>query len=414
MDKKYLEDYQEKENEQYKKYVIKKVKNQKFSTEKDKYPPKERFKNLQEPIAITTFNSQRNGRFWAQVPFCGSLILLIPPISKHQFEKNYLKVEDISELINFVKKTGRIQIALTTPPTQYFGLDYLDPFFKELDPPVLINAPMSLFLSDKEMLHGETAFHTLAKHRYYPLHAKIRKRFSYQTISNKIRREHLIYSFLKKFNPLIAEEIENNMIDNPIKAFALFNVAQKFIVDPYTSLLSNQINLTYEDVSSKDMFQNQIELKEIKFPYEIGSFLMKKMTLAPLNSRACYDVIDHYEKYDLEKVQKSLNDAIIAKNPDLILKSSNDLSEILDNVWADKRIPNTIKVLKHGISLIIGIVGLLIAAKEGLLPGLGLEVGSAVVEALGCGTIEKIVRKGTIPYQANIYDFKKNYNLTRR
>ena len=410
MDKEYLVNYERKEQEQWDKLIVRKIEAGTFSKEKDRYPPKERFINLQKPIANTTLRSQTNGRFWAQVPFCGSLMFAVPAIQKRDFEKYYLKVKDIPDLIDFVKETGRIQTVLLDPPTEYIGLDHLDPFFKELNPPVPYTLPLSFFLDQKEILRAKMSFKTLAKPNYLPFMAAVAKRTSSQFVGGAIVKNVYTYSLLKKFEPLVARYIEDNLIENPAKANVLIGTASHLLVSPRTYLIGGQTNLTMDDIRLKELFKHEIKLEEIKFPYEIGSFLMKKMTLAPQNSTACYDIIYHYKKYDLENVQKALNDAITAKNQDLVLDNTKAISEILDNVWQDKMMEHAITGLKCCIEIGVGVVGLAVAATQGLLAGLGVEVMEKAADYAVGGLAERIAKWAAHPYQTTIYDFQKKYN----
>jgi hypothetical protein len=56
-------------------------------------------------------------------------------------------VSEIPELVQLSKETGRIQFTLNTNPTHYEGMDYLDPIFSELKPPML-TMPSNIYTSD--------------------------------------------------------------------------------------------------------------------------------------------------------------------------------------------------------------------------------------------------------------------------
>jgi hypothetical protein len=51
MDKEYLEDYSQKESEEIKK-LAERIKEGKFSFEKDRFPNNSRFKDIKEPVAV--------------------------------------------------------------------------------------------------------------------------------------------------------------------------------------------------------------------------------------------------------------------------------------------------------------------------------------------------------------------------
>jgi hypothetical protein len=121
MDKEYLEDYQAKEREEYYTQVIKKIENGTFDFSRDKYPSDNRFERINRPVtdcnAFFCFAEDR----WDQVPYNGTTIIPIEANPSSIFEKFYFKVSEIPELIDFIKETGKIQIALQDEPTLYEG-----------------------------------------------------------------------------------------------------------------------------------------------------------------------------------------------------------------------------------------------------------------------------------------------------
>jgi hypothetical protein len=164
---------------------------------------------------------------------------------------------------------------------------------------------------------------------------------------------------------------------------------------------------------------------QLSFPVEIGKFLIQKLTLAPKGPRACNQIIDNYDEYDLRKIQSSLNDGIVRNNPDIINENSNALSEILENVWNDKTIINRVRNIKVGVPISIaaigsvagliagGLAGAAIGAGAGFLTNIGFNVGEKSIEELfdlkGKSVTEALARIRTKSYQANIYEFRNKY-----
>jgi len=140
---------------------------------------------------------------------------------------------------------------------------------------------------------------------------------------------------------------------------------------------------------------------------------LKKLTYAPLSMRACYHLIDNYGAYDLQKIQESLNKAIVENHPDILNEKTEELSEILDNVWNDKTVPRRIKGLQIGIPLSMAAIGSVaagpIGATGGFLAGLGYNVLDKSIDLGTEGLSERLAKLKTRSYQANIYDFKKKY-----
>lgn len=146
MDKEYLEDYEQKENAEYERFV-RRMQERDFSFDKDKYPRDERFTKLLRPVVQAT-----RANYWAQIPFCGTLILRLAPVDKRLFEEVYFKVSEIPKVIDFIKDTGRLQIVLSGPPLDYEKLDFMEPFFRDLNSPASFALLPSLFWEAKEIL----------------------------------------------------------------------------------------------------------------------------------------------------------------------------------------------------------------------------------------------------------------------
>lgn len=76
---------------------------------------------------------------------------------------------------------------------------------------------------------------------------------------------------------------------------------------------------------------------------------------------------------------------IIINHPDVINKSAQELSEILDNVWNDKTIPKSIENVKIGVPISIAVIGAVAGGLGGGLAGVGTrgflaELGFKVAE----------------------------------
>lgn len=84
LDREYLEDYEQKEKAEYEK-LAKRIIDGTFDLERDRFPPDERFIKLQKPVSDTTARASSWEALWSQVPFCGSLVLYISPVSSSVF-----------------------------------------------------------------------------------------------------------------------------------------------------------------------------------------------------------------------------------------------------------------------------------------------------------------------------------------
>jgi len=419
LDREYLEDYEQKERAEYDKF-LKNIEEGKFSFEKDRYPPDERFAKIQRPRALVA------GPFdtiWAQIPFCGSLILVISPVSKHLFEEIYFDVSEMDEIIDFIKESGRLQIGISKLPMEFEKLDYLEPIFKEVNPPVISALPYSFYGTEKEFQKAEETFKTLARIKYLEFTRRQAQAWDSSAFSLAYDMDLTTYSFLKLGRYTIIKDVENLIVDDPMRAFLLLGICQMFIVNPFINITYDTYNFRLDEIARSRTLPLVYQPQEIRFPCEIGKFLMKKLTYAAQDMRACYDLIDHYEANDLGKVQESLNDAIVTNRPDIVTRNAEELSQILDNVWNDKTIPNRIKNIEIGVPVSIAAVGGIVAGLPGLFAGgflseLGFKVAEKATEKYaeklfstkGEGLTERLAKLRTKSYQANIYDFKKKYN----
>jgi hypothetical protein len=126
LQRRYLEEYEEKEREEYNRLVARKIEDGTLDYQRDRYPPDERFRNLHDPVAdIATLSAACRENLWAQIPFSGSVIFPMPPATESECEEYFFAVSDIPEIIRFVKETGKLQFVLSSKPTSCEGLDYL-------------------------------------------------------------------------------------------------------------------------------------------------------------------------------------------------------------------------------------------------------------------------------------------------
>jgi hypothetical protein len=417
LDREYLEDYEQRERNQYERF-LRDFQEGKFSSNVDKYPPDNRFVNIRKPVALA-FGATFHGNLWTMVPFCGSVLLTIPPIPQSDFERLFFKAPQIPEIIDFIKETGRLQIALSSSPQTYRGLDYLEPIFNELNPPELTGIPIEVFGDEKAAQKAHEAFFTLGRIKFFDFLAKECPQVFYHTV--EISRD--VYTILTLGRYSIVEDIENLMVDDPRQAFLLFRVYKMFIVEPLVDMRCDIMCNTLEEIKRCRTIPILYRPKDVRFPCEIGRFLTKKLTYAPKGLDACKELMYHYDAYDLQRVHKSLNEAIVANKPDVVNASVKEVSEILDDVWNDKTIPNKIKNIQIGVPVSIAAVGGIVAGLPGLFAGGFLsELGFKVVEKAtekyaeklfrvkGEGLTERLAKLRTKSYQANIYDFKKTYN----
>lgn len=422
MNREYLEDYEQRENAERDR-LYKEVREGRFSLERDTFPPDRRFFGIKEPVAFASIYRMHLSEILAQIPFCGSLVITLPPVPKPVFEEALFKETEFESIINFIKDTGRLQVGLPTSNMKaYEKLDYLDPFFKALNPPVLIGLPIHILGDKKDFDTAVDTFYTLGKVKFFDFLIKLAQ--AYNTSAKELEnRAFATYLALKMGGYRIAEEIEDSMIDDPIRASWLLVVSQQFLVEPMINIRYRSLNYDLSEAKRGKAFLPSFPYHNLRFPCEIGKFLMKgKLTYAAQNVRACYDLMDHYDASDLRKVQEALHYGIVTNHPDIVTKSADEISKILDDLWNDKTIPNRIRNIQIGVPVSIAAIGGIVAGLPGLFAGGFLsELGFKVVEKTtekyaeklfgikGEGLVERLAKLRTKSYQANIYDFKKKY-----
>jgi hypothetical protein len=412
MDRKWLEEYQQEEKEGYDR-LLKRIEQGEYSFVTDRFPPDERFPRLQKPVALASAEASNLADLCAQIPFSGSLILPITNLPQSLFEETVCKVSEIPNLIDFIKDTGRLQIVLCDRPTLYEGLDHLDGILKELRPPVNFGIPYSAFTTNEEIEKTRISFTTLGKVSFFKFLRKWAADISSRAYEVMVNNCWEAYYTVKIERFQVLEEVEKLMVDEPEKAFELLTYFRIFIAEPLNEMRIDVSNFALQEIRHASTYLPSVYKPEMRFPCEIGKFLLKRLTYAPQGLDACKELIYHYDAYDLKKVQASLNEGIVTNSPDVVNKSAKELSEILYNVWSEKTIPRRIKSLRVGLPLSMAAIGSVaagpIGAAGGFLAGLGFEVGSELLDLGTEGLSEKLAKLKTKSYQANIYDFKEKY-----
>ncbi len=415
MDRDFLVDYKYREDEYYTRFV-EDICNRKFVIGKDESPYKNRYVNLQRPV--TELNRSNENKFketmWAQIPFSGSSIIALPAFSKVDFEEQFFDTRDIPKIVDFIKETGRLQFALPDYILDYEGLDFLDPIFLELKPPAYHLTPMGAFASDEEIRNAINEFTTVAEINFTKfLDFRKAEGVPLRNLVSAYVGAQMTFVTLKLTKNSLAREAEKLLVDDPVQAIRLLALANIFIEIPAFNLLVNSFNFPMDRIKEAELYPVNVHPKNIQFEHEIGKFLLTKLTYAPQGLDACKEIMYRYDKNDLRKVQKSLNQSIVENNPQAVNSSAIELSEILGNVWDDKTIPLRIKGLKIGLPLSMAAIGSVaagpIGTASGLLAGLGFDVLNQMIDLKTDGLSEKLAKIKTKSYQANIYDFKAKY-----
>ena len=411
MKKEYLENKTEKELENYNNYVKKLLEGKTDCL----YPyPYSRFEKLNSPITNVEnrcFDYDKE-RIWSQIPFSGTTLMPLINISKERFlEMHGFEISDIPDLIKLSKETGKVQFFLTSYPTNYEGLDHLDPIFEELDPPLMTGFPFREMYGKKIIYSWETEFDTLGKISYY------RWAREHSAQSDNFHRASM-QAMMNAYVELraigldeLTEEISNKLLDDPLLGESILAQAAH-IVKPIFD-----ISPTGRNWSLKRMQEFSIKSKKPSNIHllEIGSKLMTKLTPKPTNYEACVAVIHQYKENDLYKLLESMQRGVKERNRYSVIENLKEIEETIDNIWNDtNRFTAAKKTVKAGLSITVGLVGgigtsLIGAGYVGLLAGLGIHVADSFFFE---GLSEKIIKNLNKDYLVNVYDFQQKYPQT--
>ena len=414
--KEFLEDYEKKEYERVEKYLQKLEKGKVSSDEI--YPPKDRFKNLKEPMAKSPL---QGFSVWSVVPFYGStLIPLIPRGDTEKFDEFYTAAKfgfssnDIDKMIDLVKDTGRIQFFINFPATFYKNLDFLEPLFRELEPPAVID-PLDALIAERKREQYAIEFDTLTSLGFEDF---VKSIYSYTGIGGdylkqKMGNYYRSYAGLKFLGYAdLAYEIEELMITNQPEALRWLIIFGNMLVRPSLSPLKEINNFSTEQFTEfAELGKNYGITPQTTIPHEIGRFILEKLVRYPENLNALWDITQYYDDEELYKVLGALNEGVKKQNIDIIKDNKNDLSVILENVWAETgKIKRNTTIARWSIGLVGGLSASLVGmGAGGILAGLGLSAADEIRGLNSDSVSERVARFISPNYLVTLYDFKKKH-----
>ena len=424
----FLEDYQAKEYQELQRFW-KGLRAGKYSLESI-YPPPSRFKNLKKPLAMCPPLAP----VWGVVPFYGStLIPLCPRPDQRSFDELYkvkgFTSKHLDDMIDLVKQTGRIQFILVNEPKSYENLEFLRPLFEELRPPAALSIEEAVI--DKERVKEYLIeFYTLSNFGF----KEILKEYILSTFyggakgysSMRLQEAYLqkrindyAYDYVR-FKALgwheLADELGELMITNPIQALEIFNVLGNFSVIPFESTKAiYNFKMDYLILASNLAKKYRIEFEHgIKFPFEIGKFILNKIVRYPRTLQDYIDIMDiikAYDQKDLYELLGALNQGVMRRDYDKIEESREALDEVLDQIWDEAKKIKSRSLMAHTVvSVMFGIIGSL-ASKftgNGILSEIGFECANIFLELkFDLGT--RIAKFFSPNYLVTIFDFRRKY-----
>ena len=421
VDKKFLEDYHEKEWERLKEFYDDVMTE---GPEKAKpYPYDDRFCNLKQPLvrADHTTIQTDNEKIWSQIPFSGSLILSLHTCSEQNFARMQgFDISDIPKLIDLSKETGKVQFTLRAFAPEYENLEHLNDIFTELKPPVTPFFPTESIVDPKQHKLWVEEFFELAKVKYRYGLAKtiIDADESAGFFSRSMTESADVYARLKTLG--MDEEVEklsNLLIDDPRTAYIMIEKYFVLLTPKFDGLKATS-NVSFSHMKRVSISPD-LKSSKITFPVDIGKNIMKKLIQHPTSYHGCINVIENYQQNDLYKLLKSLDHSAKSENPDLFKKTTKELDQVLDNIWNDaKKIDTTKEEIRGGISVALGLIGgfatTVLSGYEGILAGIGFNIADRRLEMNNISVSEKVAKMLKSNSLVNIYDFQKKYFHTDR
>lgn len=250
------------------------------SKELVRYHASSRFRKLQEPLVYYDpfcYNNYQE-KIWSQVPFAGTLIISLRNIqSNNCLEYQGFEPSDIPKLIDLAKDQGKLQFGFQTDVTLYEGLDYLEPIFSELRPPLLRSIPAGLLYDDTISKKWEQEFIAHASIRYVDF---LRQAItdlgeSEAFFRNMMNKRFAAYEQMKLLNMNEAlETVENYMIDDPFTAEFLFE-KYLLLVNPMFDAFTPHANIGLAELQRYGYGSGEIPIN-IRIP-EIGNYIMEKL-----------------------------------------------------------------------------------------------------------------------------------------
>jgi hypothetical protein len=347
------------------------------------------------------------------LPFYNQLIFHVDSFrTKDEFKRYHdmLEPEELARLYN----RGRVRFILASSPTEYAGLDYLDPILQLKPPTVLrmrglvLSAVGSLSKFSEYTREGEQLFSGKIDFEKVPgLYASLRR-------PRECVEGHVISSYVNLccmgYEKLVRDVIElNGNLNEAAKVLVTYD---SLLVRPLTTGMLGQPQITKNLASlAKGMGINVNE--RLIFPTEVGQVLVNWYGLDfPLKPEVS-DIEELYKENVMNYARRllvALEDVVRRERGEEALERVKDIKEVL------KEAQETILVKMEGykewieLSFLIASIGSqILPGESGLLISLMLEVASHFSDRIA----ESLYRLRAPPLQMAIWDFKKRWDKVR-
>ena len=348
------------------------------------------------------------------LPFYKQLVFHIDSFKKEEIFMQYhdaLKPEELARLYC----RGRVRFLLASSPTEYAGLDYLDPIL-QLKPLTVIRMRALVTSAagcwnrlDELRKEGERIFSGKVEVEKVPgLYTSLRR-------PRESVEGHVISSYINLccmgFESLVKEVVKLNDPNNAAKVLTVYD---SLLVRPLTTGMLGQPQITREFASLARELKAPVP-KEIIFPIEVGRVLVMWYNLDfPLKPELAY-IEELYKERVMDSARKllaALEEAVRERRGEEALERAKDVLEVLRE--AQEAIIAKMEKYKKWlrVALLLAGVGsnfMTSSPQVGLLTTLGLSVISLFSNRL----VELLSSLKVPPVQTAIWDFKKKWDKVR-
>lgn len=420
--KEYLADYSAREREAYARFGRDLIED---PTHAGHYPSDARLPGVKWPVATSTQN------VWGVIPFHGSTMAgVVPRNTRADFDYWHsglgISSRNIGQVIDFCKNTHRLFVVLRTDPVYYSNLDFLEPLFYELRPPLIATRPVETWGPGPEVRKWRKRFNQIAEGKFVETIAEYSRLTGITDpgyLSSRVdhyRGDYLVFRLFGYDD--WADALEGLMITEPERAITAFAHLGNTIAVPYTLPFSSLPVFSAEELADLKRTRASLTAEpavhagEQPPPLEVGSYLLRKKVLYPETIDGCYEVIQRYDAVELDRVRNAMSRAIRDETPDALESSSKELGAACDRVWSEVDSVGLRDKVAEGFggsspaitfAAIGALIGGPIGAGVGLLSGAAVSlVDKMIGDSIARASKSGVRRLSNHPYLAEVYDFK--------
>lgn len=411
----YLADYQAREEEINRKYWQSLPPSCK---ELPPYPTAERMGVGAGPISLVG-----NCNLWGLIPFQGKAVAgLTAATSKESFDEQHASMgftsQSLETAMAFARDSDRLRFHIMGPATGYSNLEFLEPLFREFEPPCLISAPIERIVGRPNFRGESDAFDDRAELRFYPMARRIfrQSKLPDDTIESYLARYRFAYVGLRLLGyDKLADTVDPILNENPPLAMLSLESFSDFIIQPKLDLTNLTWCFPTNELRDARFFgaiqgPKAPESRTLKIPYEVGRFILKQAVLYPETFEGCGIALDKYSDVELDALRLAFVKAIADSDPDSLTSTGEAVEIACKQVWERADSYSWLKDAGHAsavlsLAVVGGVAGSLVG--EGLLGSvLGAVSTDFFKERTQAFVTSWLARLTGKAHMLAVYDFK--------